>query len=97
LFDKIAALVIHQIPTFSSQHMANTLWAYAKINHARPGLFDAIAREAFPCMREYSEQLLANAAWAFSKFHPPTTLNLVFDRMAEEVVQGDSIHSRCRA
>ena len=86
LFDEIAASVIHQIPTFSSQHMANTLWAYAKVNHASPGLFDAIAREAIPQMREFSEQQLANVAWAFSKFHPPTTSNSVFDRVAEEVV-----------
>jgi hypothetical protein len=79
LFDEIAASVIHQILTFSSQHMANTLWA-------SPGLFDAIAREAIPRMREFLEQQLANVAWAFSKFHPPPTSNLVFDRVAEEVV-----------
>ncbi|KAL3763338.1 hypothetical protein ACHAW5_011005 [Stephanodiscus triporus] len=86
LFDEIAASIIHQIPTFSSQHMANTLWAYAKVNHASPELFDAIAREAIPRMREFSAQQLANVAWAFSKFHPPTTSDSVFDRVAEEVV-----------
>ena len=98
LFDEIATEIIPKmtsgVATFTSQNMANILWAYTKMNHDCPELFNVIAEEAMPRIREFSPQQIANLARAYSIFPSSSSLsssllesdNGIFDCIAREIV-----------
>ena len=47
--------------------MANTVWAFAKLEVKDEALMGAVARRALEMLREFKAQELANTVWAFAK------------------------------
>ena len=84
--------IVPKASGFAPQHVANTLWAYAKVDHASPALFDALGRGAMPRLGDFSVQLIANLAWALSK-QPPPCSDDIFDGIAEAVTLRGSLES----
>ncbi|KAJ1622417.1 hypothetical protein T492DRAFT_582321, partial [Pavlovales sp. CCMP2436] len=56
---------------FNAQGLANTAWAYAKLNTPAPRLFEAIAHESEQRVVSFKPQELANTAWAFATLGTP--------------------------
>ncbi|KAJ1446586.1 hypothetical protein M885DRAFT_244102 [Pelagophyceae sp. CCMP2097] len=52
---------------FNSQELANTVWAFAKVDYKDQSLFDAVATEALKKVAQFNAQELANTVWAYSK------------------------------
>ena len=49
---------------FIAQDLANTAWAFAKIDRSDSLIFAALAKAAEHCMDDFNSQNLANTAWA---------------------------------
>ena len=49
------------------QNYSNTVWAFAKAEHAAPALFDAVAAETALRIELFKPQELGNTVWAFAK------------------------------
>ena len=47
---------------FSTQELANTAWAFAKVGQSAVALFVALAQIAESCVRTFDTQMLANTA-----------------------------------
>merc|ERR1740139_235689 len=54
---------------FNAQDVANTVWAYAKLGHGAPALFDALASQllARGGLRDLQPRHLAITAWAYAR------------------------------
>lgn len=66
LFRRTAPRVVNTSKDLDSQHLANILWAYAKISHRDDGLFHVLSREAMRGTRQPNPLNLANLSWAFA-------------------------------
>ena len=66
LLATVAEAAVPRLRDFTSQGLANTVWAFATAGHAAPELLDAIAAVMAQRLREFSHQELANTAWAFA-------------------------------
>ena len=99
LFDEAAAAAVARIRDFGPQHLANTTWAFATLDHAAPALFDAVAAAAVELLRgergvaekyrgnndSFAPQTLSNLVWAFATVgHSAPAL---FDAVAAAFVQ----------
>ena len=83
-FVKMTDVAISMADYFQLLRIANTLWAYDKMDHTSLDLFDALVAVALPCLGDFLAQQFANLAWAISKF-PFKSYDVVFDQLAEEV------------
>ena len=61
---RAAELLLHE---FRAEELANTTWAFSKVDQSNEKLFAAFVSAAKLRASEFSEQNLANAAWAFAK------------------------------
>ncbi len=72
--------VLLRAPEFNEQELANTAWAYATLDVAPDGVFDALAARGALSARHMTPQGLAMIAWAFAHAsHPAPRL---FDAVA---------------
>lgn len=55
------------LPSFSSQALANTAWAFARLQFRHSALLEQIGHHLAAAALEASAQDLANALWAFAK------------------------------
>merc|ERR1712032_1602522 len=51
---------------FSTQEIANFLWAFAVVGHVKEHLFSSFASTISSCIDNCTEQGIANVAWAYS-------------------------------
>ncbi len=47
------------------QNIGNTAWAYAKLGHAAPALFDTLASVAQQKASDFNPQNIGNTVWAY--------------------------------
>ena len=52
---------------FDAQGLANTVWAFAKLEMKEEALMKAVARRALEILEEFNAQNLATMVWAFAK------------------------------
>jgi len=77
------------LESFDSQHMSRTVWAFTKVGHSAPQLFDAISYMILLTTSKFdkkvSSQSIANIVWAYAKAgHKAPKL---FDFLAERTIQ----------
>ena len=65
LFDRLAEKCL-ELSITDPQHLANTAWAFAKVDHYSKRLFDALKEESIRQISGFNPQNLANTAWAFA-------------------------------
>ena len=63
----LPACAADKLSTFTSQGLANTVWAVATMGITTPDLMGAFAREAGPRVGEFKPQELSNMAWAYAR------------------------------
>ena len=51
---------------FNAQELANTSWAFARVNLSDENLFAAVARAAERRVHKFNVQNLSNTPWAFA-------------------------------
>ena len=66
MFEVLAAEAAGRLSKFNAQNLANTAWAFARLEHPAPALFEALAAESAGRLAEFNAQNLANTAWAFA-------------------------------
>ena len=64
--DALANTAVLRLSEFKPQHLSNTAWSFAKMNHKAPSLFDVIASAAKERIDDFNPQALSNAAWSFA-------------------------------
>lgn len=62
------AVSMHVLQTFTSQNIANTAWAYARVGILNAELMDALAERALvpEVLASFQAQDLANTVWAYT-------------------------------
>jgi hypothetical protein len=73
------------------KELANTAWAFARVNHEAPSLFDAIARATQARIGDFNPQALANTAWAFATLNHEA--QLLFEAIAKSCTGTKSTNS----
>ena len=66
LWTMVSNEAVGRLGEFNSQNLSNTAWAFARVGHASPALFDGVARAAVGRLGEFNAQGLSNTAWAFA-------------------------------
>ena len=66
ILDLLIEGATQSIADFKPQALANTVWAFATLNHEAPALFDTIAAASQSSIADFKPQELANTAWAFA-------------------------------
>jgi len=66
-FAALAMAVERRLCKFNEQHLANTTWAFARVNYQDETRFAALAVEVKRRLSKFNEQGLANTAWAFGE------------------------------
>ena len=84
LFDMLADSALSTDHDMQTQNIANILWAFAKMKHPSPKLFEELSTDASRRLYDFTAQQLATLAWSLSKYPPESTE--VFDVLAAEVV-----------
>eukprot|EP00984_Skeletonema_dohrnii_P020276 scaffold9832_cov156-Skeletonema_dohrnii-CCMP3373.AAC.3 len=76
---------------FDPQAFANILWAYAKIGHPSPQLFDKVANHIFvhDNLNHFDPQDFANILWAYAKVDNPSPQ--LFNKVANQIVVHDNL------
>ena len=60
-------LITDNLRNFDSQHLANLVWAFAKLNIKNEELFDLLTKEVSYKIKDFDPQETANLAWSFAK------------------------------
>eukprot|EP00548_Thalassiothrix_antarctica_P002324 CAMPEP_0194141110 /NCGR_PEP_ID=MMETSP0152-20130528/10601_1 /TAXON_ID=1049557 /ORGANISM="Thalassiothrix antarctica, Strain L6-D1" /LENGTH=60 /DNA_ID=CAMNT_0038839643 /DNA_START=27 /DNA_END=205 /DNA_ORIENTATION=+ len=47
--------------------MANTVWAYARVGHLSPKLFDVVSLKAMGILHKFNLQEISNTMWAYAR------------------------------
>jgi len=84
LFDMLADSALSTDHDMQTQNIANILWAFAKMKHPSPKLFEELSTDASRRLYDFSAQQLTTLAWSLSKYPPESSE--VFDVLAAEVV-----------
>ncbi|KAI5065358.1 hypothetical protein GOP47_0020053 [Adiantum capillus-veneris] len=69
--DVIANAVLSKASDFNSQNVANTLGAYASMQHAAPIVFASLSSHAVDTLEAFSSQELAQVLWAHAELMQP--------------------------
>eukprot|EP00956_Cyclotella_meneghiniana_P003305 scaffold4007_cov49-Cyclotella_meneghiniana.AAC.5 len=86
LMGGIAEKSIECIHQFEPQHLANTVWSYAKLNVDNSRLFQSVGDNivAMDDLRSFNPQNLANIVWAYAKNN--TTHAGLFQKVGDGIV-----------
>ncbi len=84
LFDRLAEKCL-ELSITDPQHLANTAWAFAKVDHYSKRLFDALKEESIRQISGFNPQNLANTAWAFASIDHYS--ERLFDALKEESIR----------
>jgi hypothetical protein len=92
LFDTVAnhIVMLESLTGFSSQSLANIVWAFAKVELPHQELFDKVAHHIASLQRldGFNSQALSNTLWAFAKVELPQPE--LFSKIAEHIT---ALHS----
>ncbi|MCO5609280.1 hypothetical protein L7F22_063506 [Adiantum nelumboides] len=69
--DVIANAVLAKVSDFNSQNVANTLGAYASMQHAAPRVFASLHNHAVDILEIFNSQELAQVLWAHAELMQP--------------------------
>lgn len=65
--DLIANAILSKVSEFNSQNVANTLGAYASMQHVIPSLFVSLCNHALDILESFNSQELAQVLWAHAE------------------------------
>ena len=63
----VARRALEILGEFNAQELANTVWAFAKLEAHDDALLEAVAPRALEILDQFNAQELANTWWAFAK------------------------------
>lgn len=69
--DRIAEVALAKISEFNAQNVANTLGAYASMQHAVPSLFASLSDHVCDIVESFNSQELAQVLWAHAELSQP--------------------------
>ncbi len=92
LMEKTVKTIADGVMEFSSQHIAVTLWAVAKLDF-NPGkeVLQIISTRVYALIKDYNPQNVANTLWAFAtlgEYPAPQLLDLLAQRAIELIQVG---------
>merc|ERR1712224_227507 len=82
----LAAKARAQLLDYEAQDLANTAWAFSKMENAHLPLLKAISAEAIRKLAQFATQNISNTAWAFSALalqDPPLFAAIASESMAK--------------
>ena len=87
LLDALAGEAAGRADAFGPQSLANTAWAFAKLQHGAPRLFDAIGDAACARLGDFEDQGLSTTAWAFAAagHHAPRFFEAVGEHARDRI------------
>lgn len=81
---------------FSMQHLTNTLWSLAVVQHeAKPEVLDSFAEALIGRMGQATPQHFGNAAWAMAKIGYNPLNGRFMDTLIKQVSIPSTPHSWC--
>ena len=76
---------MQNLQKFDAKDLTHLTWAFAKVDHAHPRLFDAIGESIAPRASTFRPQDLSTTAWAFARVRHHSSPRLL-DALAAEAV-----------